>query len=369
MYIAFDFQIFLLQTYGGISRYFIKLAENLIALSQDITILAPLHRNHLLAEASNLSIRGFALSDFPPKAYKLIHLYNYLVTKYCPQKQKPDIVHETYYSFRKTAIGSCPTIVTVHDMIYELFPLQYPKNDFTSKQKKIAVDRATHVICDSEHTKKDLVNIFCTPEDKISVVYLGIDTVVGNSNKLPRESSTQKPYLLYVGNRGGYKNFNGFINGVAQSKRLIKDFDIIAFGGGHFSADELLHFSHLGFSENQIKHFSGNDSILHALYQHAYAFIFPSFYEGFGMPPLEAMAHNCPIICSNSSSIPEVVGDAGEYFDPSSVDDISMTIENVVYNNETREKLLSYGKKRILHFSWKKCAEKTLSVYQQILNS
>jgi glycosyltransferase involved in cell wall biosynthesis len=153
---------------------------------------------------------------------------------------------------------------------------------------------------------------------------------------------------------------------VASSKRLLADFDIMAFGGPKFSAIELKLMSSLGFSENQIEHKSGDDELLSGLYGSARAFIFPSLYEGFGIPPLEAMAHQCPVISSNTSSMPEVIRDAGEYFDPSDIDDMRRAIEAVVYSDTYVESLRKAGTERLTAFSWKKCTQETFNIYKSL---
>ncbi len=201
-------------------------------------------------------------------------------------------------------------------MIHELFPNEFSVTDNTAATKRIAIARADHVICISENTKLDLMRLHGTPASKISVVYLGFDQFVTDEDKLPPAVFAGKPFLLYVGQRGGYKNFTGLLKAVASSDRLLSDFDIIAFGGPKFSDSERNLVSSVGFAENQVRQISGDDDLLGGFYGSAKAFIYPSLYEGFGIPPLEAMAHQCPVISSNTSSMPEVIGSAGEYFDP-----------------------------------------------------
>ena len=116
-----------------------------------------------------------------------------------------------------------------------------------------------------------------------------------------------------------------------------------------------------------MKQVGGDDSVLTSLYQSASAFVYPSIYEGFGIPPLEAMVNECPVISSNSSSIPEVVGEAGEYFNPEDAENLSLAIENVVFNQNRIIALKSEGLKRINNFSWQKCAKETLKVYESIV--
>jgi glycosyltransferase involved in cell wall biosynthesis len=366
MKIAFDYQIFYQQTYGGISRYFVKLAEKLIGSSNDVHIVAPFYQNNYLQTLPASAITGHKLSVFPAKTYKIFNLYNFLKSKSIIRRWKPDIVHETYYSSWNLSPKSCPTIITVHDMIHELFPNHFSSDDPTTRLKKACVNRADHIICVSENTRLDLMRFFNTPSNKISVVYHGIDTQADSNKNFQSKSLIKTPFLLYVGNRGGYKNFSGFIRAVAIS-RIKKDFNIIAFGGGSFLPNENQLFSDLGFKSGQIQQLSGDDSLLNSLYRNAQAFIYPSFYEGFGIPPLEAMAHGCPVASSNTSSMPEVIGNAGEFFDPNSIEQTMHAIEIVVYDEKRRMDLITKGKERVSLFSWDRCAEKIVRVYQTII--
>lgn len=117
---------------------------------------------------------------------------------------------------------------------------------------------------------------------------------------------------------------------------------------------------------NRVETCEGNDAMLANLYTYASAFAYPSLCEGFGIPPLEAMYYGCPVVASNVSSIPEVVGDAGLYFDPMSVDDISEKLQSVLSDTQLRALLISRGKKRVQEFSWEKCTAETLKVYERL---
>lgn len=363
MRIAFDYQTFVLQSHGGISRYFARLSQGLLNLEQEAEVFAPLHRNSYLAALPREIVNGRRISRYPPKTTKIILAYNQIRSRSKIAKWKPDLVHETYYSRFRSGPPACPTVITVYDMIHELFPEAFSSRDNIAAIKRIAIDRADHVICISENTKLDLMRLYGTPAEKLSVVHLGFDKFL--SRMVPQQAPglVGRPILLYVGNRSGYKNFIGFIKAVASSKKLFSDFDIVAFGGPKFSLEELNLISSLGFVENQIRHENGGDDLLGSFYDSARAFVYPSLYEGFGIPPLEAMAHHCPVISSNTSSMPEVVGAAGEYFNPLDIDDIRRAIEDVVYSDSRVEFLKNAGIDRLAEFSWKKCAQETFDAY------
>jgi glycosyltransferase involved in cell wall biosynthesis len=118
---------------------------------------------------------------------------------------------------------------------------------------------------------------------------------------------------------------------------------------------------------SQVMQFGGSDQMLAGLYEHASAFIYPSLYEGFGIPPLEAMSYGCPVVCSKTSSIPEVVGDAGEYFDPADIESMRVAIERVVTSDSHRKLLIAKGRARLKYFSWDRCAAETLDLYMKLV--
>jgi glycosyltransferase involved in cell wall biosynthesis len=139
---------------------------------------------------------------------------------------------------------------------------------------------------------------------------------------------------------------------------------VVCFGGGDLREDELELMRELALSPALVEQVGGGDDVLAVYYENAAAFVYPSLYEGFGIPPLEAMALGCPVVCSNTSSIPEVVGDAGEYFDPADVDSIRTSLENVLQSNERRAELIQKGFKKRAEFSWERCAKETLKIYR-----
>lgn len=367
MRIAFDYQSFC-QQYSGVSRYFVRLAEQLIAGKQDVGIFAPLHRNHYVKELPSGVVFGRALNCYPPRGGRAVVLLNHVISKRAIQKWLPQVVHETYYSrWGGSTPRSCPTVVTVYDMIHELFRDHFPARDKTTMLKRMAIDRADHVICISECTRRDVVNLFGIREEKLSVVHLGFERFASFFMPTEKTPAPTKPYLLYVGNREGYKNFSAFVRAVASSRRLKVDFHIIAFGGGRFSPSEMALLSELGFQSDQTRQLGGDDKLLGHLYDQAAAFVYPSLYEGFGLPPLEAMAHQCAVISSNTSSMPEVIGEAGEFFDPKSIDDMAVAIERVVYSPSRTQDLIERGRKRLDLFSWERCADRTLDIYRSLV--
>jgi glycosyltransferase involved in cell wall biosynthesis len=366
MKILFDHQIFSAQKYGGISRYFVNIANKMSDIGENVRICAPIHKNCFLKESSRHLSSGFYFKFFPPKTIRIIKEINHHLSKRTVSIWNPDIVHETYYN--SNFVAKKNVVLTVYDMIHEIYPESFARYDNTSKLKKMAVSRASHIICISEQTKRDLINLFNVKECKITVIHLGFNIPSVVQNDASSFVINKRPYLLYVGLRSGYKNFEKFITGFASSAKLVSDYNIICFGGGPFNAHEKELIVKIGLSGHSVIQFSGNDQALANLYLNASALVYPSLYEGFGLPPLEAMAYNCPVVCSNTSSIPEVVGDAAEMFDPHDEESIRASIESVVFNDSFRDYLIYRGKERLNVFSWNRCAQETLDVYRRVLS-
>jgi glycosyltransferase involved in cell wall biosynthesis len=327
----------------------------------DISIIAPFHANEYLKHGKRSLVKGpyFNQNFFGIKQLKNIGR-ELLLPIHFSLNSHADVIHETYYSIKPTGLGKF-RVLTVYDMIHELFSEEFNTDLITTKAKKAAISRADHIICISESTRQDLHRLLEIDKSKTSVVYLGHSLI--HSAKQPwLRAPIEKPYLLYVGNRDGYKNFYGFCQAFASSSFLRKELDIIAFGGGMFNNSEQIFLKGLSL-EQQTHYISGDDDLLKILYQHATLFVYPSLYEGFGIPPLEAMNFDCPVACSNTSSIPEVVGDAGIYFDPYSIDSMREALEIATTSSDIRAELISNGQLRLKMFSWEKCVSETAKVY------
>lgn len=362
MRIHYDHQIFSLQAYGGISRYFTRLAQELWAEGQQVEVRALRYQNCYLREAPPALVNGRYQEYRPRKATKFFSLANQVATALAVPDG--DIWHETFYPMFP-ATTKAARVTTVHDMIHEIYPDDFPWTDATARFKRNAVARADHVICVSANTRKDLMERYGVAEDKISVIHLGVDIPQARAADADSRSG-ERPYLLYVGMRTGYKNYGRFLAAFAASSRLLRDFDVVAFGGGSPSQTELALQKALGFKPAQVRYLSGADSRLRQAYEGAHAFVYPSLYEGFGIPPLEAMAYGCPVLSSNRSSLPEVLGGAAEYFDPEDIESQGAALEKVAYSEERANELRRLGQTHLTQFSWQRCAHETLQVYERL---
>ena len=366
MKIYYDHQIFSFKRYGGIARYYVELMRE-FRRYQDVETMMPLwfSNNYYLADRQFTDhidfLPGFegGLKD---------HLFLYLNKKNFKRKTKKrdfDIFHPTYYDpFFLKHIGNTPFVLTVHDMIHEKIIDGGSGTSTTSRNKKALIEKAGKIIAISRNTKKDLIELFGIAPSRIEVIYHGNsmtpDLDPGADIDIPDN------YILYVGSRVGYKNFTGFVKAVSKILSKDRTLNVICAGGGAFRKNELSLFSDLSIRD-QIFQYNLNDKTLAHLYNRARLFVFPSLYEGFGIPILEAFSCGCPLVCSNTSSFPEVAVDGAFYFDPHDIPSMENAIRTVLHDNGLRKELAANGKKRLKEFSWEKAAAATKKVYESVL--
>jgi glycosyltransferase involved in cell wall biosynthesis len=365
--VAYDHQIFSMQSRGGISRYFCELASRVHRASKlQARILGGVHFNLHLAETSAPRSAVYV----PPSMLRSERYYaaiNRWLWPYLFRRTSPSILHLTYFPAIEPT-RRVPTVVTVYDMIHELFPQFFHPADATSANKRRAVAQADHVICISKSTALDLMRLFGTPAEKVSVVHLGYPKIFDVATQPIEPEPLAKPFVLYVGHRTRYKNFRAAVRAYARSPLLRDAVDLVAYGGPPFDAEEVALFADLDLRAGCVVHRDGSDECLARLYRQATALIYPSEYEGFGLPPLEAMASGCPVVCSNTSSLPEVVGSAGLLFDPADVESMTAAMETMVTDKPTRIRLSAAGRAQASTFSWERCAAETVAVYEAVLS-
>jgi glycosyltransferase involved in cell wall biosynthesis len=368
MRIAFDHQAFCLQRTGGISRYFVRIAQELNRLGESVGVFAPFYRNLYLRDLDRSCIHGHSVQNYPSRTASAAVAINGFLARRQIKRWQPDIVHETYFSKQRSSKKLIPSALTVFDMIEELGvgSMAPSERQLKSSAKYAAISRADHVVCISERTRQDLIDLYSIPSQKVTTIYLGCDRGLQVEQELSTGAAASRPYLLFVGLRDGYKNFERLLRAFASSKKLRNDFDVVAFGGGQFSATELVLIDKLKFLPSQIRQYSGSDQLLSQTYRGASAFVYPSLYEGFGLPPLEAMAHSCPVVSSDVSAMPEVLGDAAQYFDPLSIETMAKAIEDVVLSKSFTQSLVERGLKRVARYTWADCASQHLSLYSAL---
>lgn len=368
MRVAFDHQAFSNQPYGGISRYFVELASNLYSYQLcKPKIFAPFFTNNYLSSAQS-KVPYFGLHS---KAFKgSARLYGFVNSGLVPlpiSLFNPDILHHTFFNNHLYNSKSFKHVLTVYDMTDEILPQYFPSHSRTKslvENKKLVLQKSDHIISISHNTKADLVRLYDICPSKVSVVYLG-HSLPEPVNFPPINIS--KPFILYVGARYKYKNFYGLLEAFLTNESICNDFHLYVFGGSPFSSTEISYFSSFANYNANIHHISGDDRLLSYFYSNASLFVYPSFYEGFGIPPLEAMSVGCPVACSSTSCLPEINADAVAYFDPYSISSISSAMQSVLYSFDVQQDLIVKGYRQAKKYSWARCAYNTQQIYQCIL--
>ena len=384
MKVLFDSQAFDMQTHGGVSNCFTELYKH---LPKDIEACLGIKEteNVYLREIgiarkyddyNKFLIKGkFPLKRIFYKATRNIQAghfkswdrwpkVNRFETERLLKKKDFDVFHPTFFNdYFLPLLGEKPFVLTVHDMIPELFPKYYSLQDPQILMKKKLIPLATHIVAVSEQTKKDIINIFQIPEEKITVVYHGADTIpyypsVGTNFDFE--------YLLYIGERHMYKNFISFCRDCMPILRRHRDLKIVCTGKP-FTSEELFFFEAFGMKERFIHLFVETHQELLDLYHNAVAFAYPSSYEGFGIPILEAYTADCPIMLNRASCFPEIAGDAAIYFEMGKeFSNFEEKFEQVYHmNGLEREQLLIKQRERLKLYSWDKSALALAQVYRK----
>lgn len=398
MKILYDTQCFNTQKFGGISRYFCEIMKNL-PNAAEISLPCIYSDNEYLKQANLVSLKEFKdknsfecflsginfigkkqLYSFKKRVLTSIFFKNkfhrrnlspIVINKQecikALQNQDFDVFHPTYFDpYFLEYIGQKPFALTIHDMIYELYPEFFSNAEEIIKNKKLLAEKAAKIIAVSNKTKEDIVKFYGSSfADKIEIIYHGSSL---KASYPASESTNFKTrfgrYFLYTGARNVYKNFLFMIESCAEFL-IEKDLKIVC-SGSPFSDIEQKFFDSLNIS-NRVIHYFASDNELFWLYKNAIAFIFPSYYEGFGIPILEAFEAETPCLLAKSSCFPEIAEDAALYFDPKAKNEIVSAMSNVLDKNIAGH-LVEKGKERLKDFSWKKTAERTLNIYKSLLN-
>lgn len=264
-------------------------------------------------------------------------------------------------------VSPVPTVVTIHDLAYKYFPKEFLSSDLykLNKWTEYSVKKARRVICVSNHTKKDLINFYPQVKDKTTVVLNGFREKKLETKKL--ELRTKTPYILFVGTIQPRKNISTLIEAFEKFVETRPNYELKIVGKKGWLYDETLDRIKYSSARNQINYLGFvNDTELESLYVNAYVTVLPSLYEGFGLPVLEALSHGSPVIASNTSSLPEVGGDAVLYCNPDDSKTIVEALEKL-QDPKLRKSLLMKSNKQISKFSWEKCAEETLKIIKSAI--
>lgn len=359
MNVLIDEQIFCLQTHGGISRYFVELMRQFTSdqrLGIDLTRSTVWTKNRHLMEA------GFAR----PLPIPFGNRGRVLKFANGPGRHSApvDVVHHTYYDSRYIRdYQRCRLrAITVHDMIPELFPDYFPGGN-PHIEKRAYVDSANLVFCVSQSTRRDLLNVYGPLDVPIVVTPLGVSEVFRPN--LPRPSGLPARYLLFVGARGRYKDFSVLVEAFAHSG-IAREFALLAVGGGPVKAEERRLLDHFGLT-GRVKFRTPSDRDLAPIYSNAECFVFPSRYEGFGLPTLEAMASGCATILADSSSHLETGGDAALFFSAGNAADLADVLSTLMQDEALRSDHIRRGLAHAAQFTWRDTARQTAAAYREHL--
>lgn len=284
-----------------------------------------------------------------------------------------DLVHFPHFNvplgYRK------PFVVTIHDLIIMHFPtkrattlgpLKYALKQFGYRKViTSAVRKARHIITVSRFSKNDILSYFKVPSSDITVTYQSIFT--GAKDVVSIQKYSDKPYFLYVGNVYPHKNIEFLVKAFSAFKQEAgrEDYQLILVGKNDYFFEKVKSF----VKENKVKDviFTGfvTDTELSSLYQDALCYVFPSLYEGVGLPPLEAMAHSTPVISSDATCMPEILSDAAIYFNPRDVNSLKEGLRHIADNPDVRKELEVRGVQQVAKYSSEQCARDTLAVYEK----
>ncbi|MCG2792339.1 MAG: glycosyltransferase family 4 protein [Weeksellaceae bacterium] len=373
MKILLDPQIFNQQAYGGISRYYAEVFS-ILSKKNDVEVILPIYQSEnaylkqtdLIRRNGAINVLYNVLSFVKISTRKLRKKKTEQLINKCFGENNYDLFIPTYYNpYFLDKINGKPFVLTVYDMIHELMPQYFEDDPFNVAEfKSILITKASKIIAVSNNTKKDILRVY--PQinpDKIAVIYHG------SSIKRDPNATVNLPfnYILYVGSRADYKNFDFLVAAATPLLKANPNLFLVAAGGGKWEDEEIKKIKKLGLAKQILqKDFEENE--LGYYYKNAQLFVFPSLYEGFGIPVLEAMAMGCPIILTKHGSFPEIAGDAAIYFDSNSEDDLREKILLLLENKALKTEFVQKGLEHVKKYNWEDAAEKCLKVYQAAIS-
>jgi glycosyltransferase involved in cell wall biosynthesis len=364
--ILYDHQLFSLQDVGGGSRYYYELlrhvagapgvqAELLLGMNSSVFPLQEL-------ASERMTVMSFGGSLRPG-------MWRYIVNEafsnaVAPFRGRMDVYHSTLY--RSVPLVRAKRIVATHcDCVQERFPQLFPDIGKIRRAKKRLFRQADAIICISESSRKDLLSFYDVNADKTRVIYLGITSMAPCTAAAGMlRTHLRRKYILFVGSRAPYKNFNGLLKAF-HNAGLYESLDLLALGGGPLTKEETALIGKLGLTDSVISLPIVSDGVLAEAYAGAQLFVYPSFCEGFGFPPLEAMSAGCPVLASHTSSIPEVCLDAPFYFDLEDATSFTRALLCAINDEPARRQAMEKGNKVAARYSWKQCGEATLALYRE----
>lgn len=293
-------------------------------------------------------------------------------------RKRLDLFHATHYVL--PYLVPCKTVVSIHDIIHMLYPEFLPNRFahlYASTMIRHSLSRGDRIIASSQTTKSDLLETFHVADGKIEVVHLGVPqrfrarVGVEVADEVLERLGITKPYVLFVGNPKPHKNLTRVVRAFARAREIQNfDADLVCVGDNGEKAPRIRRQAEgLGIGDRLKLAGRVSNEDLPAIYQHASLFVYPTLYEGFGFPVVEAMASGVPVVTSNKSALKEVAEGYADLVNPLDVDEMARTIAHCMTNPEHREALIRLGHRRAEEFRWQRTARKTLAIYLSVLGA
>jgi glycosyltransferase involved in cell wall biosynthesis len=364
--IAVDHQVTSLQDAGGMSRYHYELARQLRG-RESISLDLLLGGENSVLRFAGLEGEGVRVKHWKSgvrPGYPRYALNALWTAATAPMRGRYDIYHATYQRW-EPAIRHRALVATHHDAIQERFPELFRNAVAIQARKRKLYQRADMVICVSESARRDLVEIYGLDQSRTRVVHHGVRSVANEATE--RIDGKGQPYVLYVGSRSAYKNFLALVRAFAAAGPA-RDMRLVVAGGGAWSAEEHAAVTGLQLERRILLLPRVDDARLSRLYSGAALFVYPSLYEGFGLPPLEAMSAGCPVLVSRLSSLPEICGDAAHYFDSTIEGALERELERLLGDAVLLHAKVDAGRAWVERYTWETAAQGTLAAYREALD-
>lgn len=357
--IVLDGTVLGIQSSGGISRYVAELSRSLSALEADFLTFCGLSMNAYFDRIPRERRMGFSSSKSWPRRGSLFRTVN--KSGWRLMRGRGSVTHSTYYYSPR---GKAPHVQTVYDCIDELDEQFFDTP--LGRWKRRSIQEADAIICISEHTRQQVLRHYHVDPAATHVIYLGIEPSLGQSTD-HRPTNHSRPlgsefHLLFVGNRSGYKNFNSLLEALASPLIDQRGTKLHLLGGGPLTTEETRSITGSNLSFDSICYEGDVDPISSGWYRRVDALVYPSLHEGFGLPPLEALANGCPVIAADIPVLREVLGDAARFFDAQRADSLSQTLLEAQQEPEPAQ-----WRNLPRNYSWRTCALQTLDVYRSLL--
>ncbi len=371
--------------YPGLGRACLNLLRELPKTSTSHEFVIYTYPNQLFPDKDDLRfLRNTAQFRLVQLNFPVLSLRTLIWLGKIIERERFDLFHSPFQV--TTIFPPCPLVVTVHDMMDLAYPDAFSHHPFPIRQGlkmyfKFAVPKSIlqskKIIVPSHSVKEDILKYFSIPDDKIKVILEGVDPVFGLVSDgetilhIRKKYSLPEKYIFYLGSIKPYKNLNGILEAYSKLLKLDarnREYKMVIAGLKHFNYLDLNKISlRLGIADQLVNIGYIPDEELSVVYSSSTLFIFPSLYEGFGLPPLEAMACGTPVISSNTSSLVEVVGDAGILVNPRDTDRLAIEMHHLIINSNVREALIKKGLERVKRFTWERAAQETLQVYESVV--